>query len=54
MTSRNSIGCEIWSVDGDFFEQVLPVDRGAVNEFLASTSPMAPSVWSGMREKILA
>ncbi|MEU2769965.1 hypothetical protein ABZ628_24905 [Streptomyces diastaticus] len=39
MASKNSIGCEIWSVDGDFFEQVLPVDRGAVDELLASTSP---------------
>ncbi|MFE7675744.1 hypothetical protein ACFU5N_26500 [Streptomyces albidoflavus] len=39
MKSKNSIGCEIWPVDGGFFEQVLPVDRGAVNEFLASTSP---------------
>ncbi|MEU3972990.1 hypothetical protein [Streptomyces bacillaris] len=39
MTSKDSIGCEIWSVDGDFIEQVFPANRGAVSEFLASVGP---------------
>ncbi|MFI2669614.1 hypothetical protein ACH5AU_08665 [Streptomyces albidoflavus] len=48
MSSRNLIRREIWSVDGDFIEQVLPADRSAVDEFLASTSPddSVSMVWS--------